>query len=38
LIELKDNKGARKALEELIKEHPQSDAAQSAKERILKLK
>jgi len=38
LIELKDTKGARKTLEELIKEHPQSEAAQSAKERILKLK
>lgn len=38
LIELKDTKGARKTLEELIKEFPQSEAAQSAKERILKLK
>jgi len=38
LIELKDIKGARKTLEDLIKDHPQSDAAQSAKERILKLK
>jgi tol-pal system protein YbgF len=37
-IELKDTKGARKTLEELIKEYPQSEAAQSAKERILKLK
>jgi tol-pal system protein YbgF len=38
LIELKDTKGARKTLEDLIKDYPQSEAAQSAKERILKLK
>lgn len=37
-IELKDLKAARKALEDLIKAHPQSDAAQAAKERLAKLR
>jgi tol-pal system protein YbgF len=38
LIELKDNKGARKSLEDLIKSYPQSEAAQIARERLSKLK
>lgn len=37
-IELKDSKAARKTLEDLIKAHPQSDAAQAAKERLPKLR
>jgi tol-pal system protein YbgF len=37
-IELKDTKAARKTLEDLIKAHPQSDAAQAAKERLPKLR
>lgn len=37
-IELKDSKSARKTLEDLIKAHPQSDAAQAAKERLPKLR
>ena len=37
-IELKDIKAARKTLEDLIKAYPQSDAAQAAKERLLKLR
>lgn len=36
--ELKDSKAARKALEDLLKAHPQSDAAQTAKERLAKLR
>jgi len=34
LVELKDLKGAKKAMEELISAYPSSDAAQTAKERI----
>ena len=37
-VELKDIKGARKTLEELIKTFPQSDAAQTARDRLTKLK
>ncbi|MBK7049606.1 MAG: tol-pal system protein YbgF [Rhodoferax sp.] len=38
LIELKDSRGARKTLEDLIKAYPQSEAAVTAKERLLRLK
>lgn len=37
-IELKDLKGARKTLEELMKAYPQSEAAGAAKERLARLK
>lgn len=37
-IELKDLKGARKTLEDLIKAYPQSEAAATARERLAKLK
>jgi tol-pal system protein YbgF len=37
-VELKDIKGARKTLEELIRTFPQSDAAQTARDRLAKLK
>lgn len=37
-LELKDTKGARKTLEDLVKAHPQSDAAQAAKDRLAKLR
>lgn len=37
-IELKDTKAARKTLEDLIKAYPQSDAAQTAKDRLPKLR
>ncbi len=37
-IELKDSKAARKTLEDLIKAHPQSDAAQTARDRLPKLR
>ncbi len=36
--ELKDNKAARKTLDDLIKAHPKSEAAQAAKERLVTLK
>lgn len=36
-IELKDTKGARKTLDDLIKAHPQSEAAQAARERLARL-
>lgn len=36
--ELKDNKAARKTLDELIKAYPASEAAQAARERMLSLK
>jgi len=38
LVELKDLKAARKAMEDLIKLHPNSDAAQTAKDRLSRLK
>ena len=38
LIELKDLKAARRAMEDLIKLHPTSDAAQTAKDRLSRLK
>jgi tol-pal system protein YbgF len=37
-IELKDHKGARKTLEELIANYPQSEAAQAGRERIKQIK
>lgn len=37
-IELKDNKGARRSLEDLIKAYPGTEAAQAAKERLRTLK
>jgi TolA-binding protein len=37
-IELKDTRGARKTLEDLIKAYPQSEAAIAAKERLPRLK
>lgn len=37
-IELKDVRGARKTLDEVIKVYPQSEAAQAAKDRLLRLK
>lgn len=37
-VELKDNKGARKTLEDLIKAYPQAEAAVAAKERLARLK
>jgi tol-pal system protein YbgF len=38
LSELKDSKGAKKTLEDLIKRYPKTDAASAAKERLLRLK
>ncbi len=37
-IELKDSRGARKTLEDLLKAYPQSEAASAARERVSKLK
>jgi tol-pal system protein YbgF len=37
-IELKDTRGARKTLEDLIKDYPQSEAAGAAKERLARLR
>ncbi len=37
-IEMKDNKAARRTLEELMKQHPGTEAAQAAKERLAGLK
>ena len=37
-IELKDVKGARKTLDDLIKAYPQSEAAVAAKDRLTRLK
>lgn len=37
-VELKDPKAARKTLDELVKNYPQSEAAQSGRERIAQLK
>lgn len=37
-LELKDARGARKTLEDLIKAYPQSEAAVAAKERLVRLK
>lgn len=37
-IELKDTRGARKTLEDLVKAYPQSEAAGAAKERLARLK
>lgn len=38
LVELKDIKGARKMMEELVSAHPATDAAQTAKERLARLR
>lgn len=38
LVELKDLKGAKKAMEDLIKMYPNSDAAQTAKDRLSRMK
>lgn len=37
-LELKDNKGARKTLEELLASYPASEAAQAAKDRLARLR
>jgi len=37
-IELKDSRAARSTLESLIKTYPQSEAAQTGKERLARLK
>jgi len=37
-IELKDNRVARRTLEELIRQYPQTEAAQAAKDRLAKLR
>ena len=37
-LELKDNKAAKKTLEDLLKAYPQSEAASAAKERLTRLK
>ena len=37
-LELKDNKGARKTLDDLIANHPTSEAAQAAKDRLARLR
>ena len=37
-VELKDTRGARKTLEDLIKAYPQSEAAVAAKERLARLR
>lgn len=37
-LEMKDNKGARRTLEELVRTYPKSEAAQAAKERLVSLK
>ena len=37
-LELKDNKGARKTLDDLIANHPGSEAAQAAKDRLARLR
>lgn len=38
LIELKDNAGARRTLEDLVKAYPQSEAASAARERLARLR
>jgi TolA-binding protein len=37
-LELKDNRAARKTLEDLVRVYPQSEAAAAAKERLARLK
>ena len=37
-VELKDIRGARKTLDDLIKAYPQSEAAVTAKDRLTRLK
>jgi len=37
-IELKETRGARKTLEDLVRAYPQSEAAVAAKERLSRLK
>lgn len=38
LVELKDIKGAKKAMEDLVSAHPASEAAQTAKERLARIR
>jgi tol-pal system protein YbgF len=38
LVELKDVKAAKKAMEDLVKQYPNSEAAQTAKERLARLR
>jgi TolA-binding protein len=38
LVELKDLKGAKKTMEELISAYPASEAAQTAKERMARMR
>jgi tol-pal system protein YbgF len=38
LVELKDIKGAKKAMEDLVKQYPSSEAAQTAKDRLARLR
>lgn len=37
-VELKDTKGARRTLDQLVKDHPQSEAAAAGKERLARLR
>lgn len=37
-IELKDNRAARRTLDDLVKNHPQTEAAQAARERLARLR
>ena len=37
-VEIKDSKGARRTLEDLVKAHPQSEAADAARERLTRLR
>ena len=37
-IEMKDNRSARKTIDELMKTYPQSEAAQAGKERLASIK
>jgi TolA-binding protein len=38
LVELKDVKGAKKVMEDLVKQYPGSEAAQTAKDRLARLR
>jgi TolA-binding protein len=38
LVELKDLKAARKAMEDLVKTHPGTEAAQTAKDRLARFR
>jgi TolA-binding protein len=37
-LELRDNRGAKKTLEELVSKHPRSEAALAAKDRLARIK